>query len=208
MPNQYTFNPRKITKPCDHCGEPMETYPKAIARGHGKFCSLACTTAARRVPLADRFWTRVEKSGDCWPWNGRLNHAGYGEIDSGGHSRNGGRPLLAHRVSWELHYGSIPSGLHVLHQCDNPPCCNPAHLFLGTNTDNVRDKVEKARQHRGERSPLSKLTEQQVMDIRARYATGTIMQKDLCAEYGVSPATMSQLLSGKLWRHLLNQSDS
>lgn len=93
------------------------------------------------TPLADLFWHLVDKRGpdDCWPWQGSL-YVGYGRIKDGQRGRVG-----AHRVSWELHHGPIPDGLWVLHRCDNPPCVNPAHLFLGTPGDNVRDMHAKGR---------------------------------------------------------------
>lgn len=93
-------------------------------------------------PLADRFWAKVQKAGpdDCWPWLASRMPKGYGKLGIASTT-----PKLAHRVSWELHYGPIPEGLFVCHRCDNPPCVNPAHLFLGTCTDNLRDMVAKGR---------------------------------------------------------------
>jgi HNH endonuclease len=90
-----------------------------------------------------RFWTYIKKADGCWGWTGKPNGAGYGAM------RVNGRTTRAHRVSWVIHNGSIPLGIHVLHRCDNPPCCNPDHLWLGTNADNMADKVRKNRQARG-----------------------------------------------------------
>jgi hypothetical protein len=87
----------------------------------------------------DRFWEKVDKSGDCWLWTGHRGCKGYGAAWAEG------RHQAAHRVSWELAFGAIPDGLHVLHHCDNPPCVNPDHLWLGTNSDNQRDCVAKGR---------------------------------------------------------------
>lgn len=104
-------------------------------------------TKPRRVKsLADRFWAKVDKRGpdECWLWTGcRKKAFGYGKIGEG---RMGQRTLLAHRVSWEITNGSIPDGAMVLHRCDNPPCVNPRHLFLGDQLDNMRDMVSKGRQ--------------------------------------------------------------
>ena len=86
-----------------------------------------------------RFWDRVDKSGDCWPWIGSRQVNGYG------HVRSQNRSLYAHRVAWTLANGPIPPGLWVLHRCDNPPCVNPSHLFLGTARDNTLDSIAKGR---------------------------------------------------------------
>jgi hypothetical protein len=100
-------------------------------------------------PLAERFWPKVVKSDGCWLWVGAKFERGYGCIVAGG-PRINGRPaerrhLYAHRVSYELSVGPIPDGLYVCHHCDNPPCVNPSHLFLGTATDNNRDREAKGR---------------------------------------------------------------
>ena len=94
------------------------------------------------TPLVDRFWARVEKTATCWNWTGARLPKGYGMI--GARSWRDGWQC-AHRVSWELHFGAIPDGLHCLHRCDNPPCVNPAHLWLGTNADNAADRDSKGR---------------------------------------------------------------
>mgnify|MGYP001614251477 CR=1 FL=1 len=107
---------------------------------------------SRPVPLVDRFWAKVDKHGPvpehcpelgpCWLWLGALNRDGYGDIARTG--RRGGR-TKSHRYSWELHFGPIPTGKEVCHHCDNPPCPNPRHLFLGTQKDNIRDMLTKGR---------------------------------------------------------------
>ena len=97
-------------------------------------------------PLAERFWENVDRSAGpdgCWPWIKARMPSGYGMIGIGR------RPALTHRVAWELAHAH-PGDAHVLHRCDNPPCCNPAHLFLGTNSDNIADRVEKGRSPTGE----------------------------------------------------------
>lgn len=96
---------------------------------------------ASRRPLADRFWEKVDRSGDCWTWTAYRNPAGYGEINLGG--RLGA--VLAHRVAYELTFDVAPGDLHVLHRCDNPACVRPDHLFLGTHIDNMRDMTAKGR---------------------------------------------------------------
>lgn len=102
-------------------------------------------------PIAERFWPRVEKrdADECWEWKGSRLQKGYGTMPCWPFKR----PALAHRVSWEIHNGNIPDGLIVCHRCDNPPCVNPAHLFLGSHQDNLRDMVKKGRQVLGDGNP-------------------------------------------------------
>jgi len=95
--------------------------------------------STRPRPIGERFWEKVDKSGDCWTWKGGTFRFGYGSF------RVGDRRIPAHRVSWELAFGKIADGMCVLHTCDNPGCVNPAHLRLGTQQDNVRDAREKGR---------------------------------------------------------------
>ena len=85
------------------------------------------------------FWFRVDKRQDCWLWLGSVNNYGYGTL---GHNK---KVILAHRYAWEITNGAIPDGLLVCHSCDNPPCVNPDHLFLGTHTDNLNDCISKGR---------------------------------------------------------------
>lgn len=92
-------------------------------------------------PAAEKFWSKVDRRGpeECWPWTGGCIKAGYGRICESG------RDEYTHRYSWRLHFGEIPPGLEVCHKCDNPPCCNPAHLFVGTHRDNMHDALRKGR---------------------------------------------------------------
>ena len=94
------------------------------------------------LPLAERFARYLSPGApeDCWEWRGQFNACGYGKFRLTPNSMN-----LAHRVAWQIAHGPIPDGLHVCHHCDNPPCCNPAHLFLGTHGDNMRDREIKGR---------------------------------------------------------------
>lgn len=99
------------------------------------------------TPIADRFWPKVQKTDVCWLWIGATS-AGYGRIGRG--------RAKDHEVSWELHNGPVPHGLWVLHKCDNPPCVRPDHLFLGTQSDNMKDAEAKGRLKHPGRAPRAK----------------------------------------------------
>lgn len=147
--------------------------------------------------FAARFWSHVDKAGDCWPWTKSLRKSGYGQC------WDGRRVRAAHRVAWELTFGPIPAGAHVCHRCDNPLCCKPAHLFLGTGADNMADMVAKGRSLRGERHPGAKLTEEDVLEIRRLYAPprrhGIV--REIARRFGVTPSAVAAIGSGRCWQH-------
>lgn len=152
-----------------------------------------------RATLSDRFWKKVDRrqAGECWPWTASLHDKGYGQIylaEAEGESRK----EFAHRVAWLLTSGSIPEGLHVLHKCDNRSCCNPEHLFLGTNGDNVADKVKKGRQEKGSAHTCAKLTEDQVRAIRRDTRTLQV----IADQYGVHNVTVLDAKAGRTWKHV------
>jgi len=152
--------------------------------------------------LATRFWEKVVYSGgadSCWFWTAYTNPSGYGMI------RNGKWMALAHRVSWTLANGRIPDGKQVLHHCDVRFCVNPSHLYLGTNADNIRDKVARGRsgfshpERQGELHPLAKLNQEQVEVIRTKpYIFGS--GKELAERFGVSRALITRIRKGQLWK--------
>jgi hypothetical protein len=133
----------------------------------------------------------VDPSG-CWLWTGALNRDGYGTMHVGP------KTMLAHRVAYLLYVSSLGESVGVLHLCDRPACVNPAHLFPGTHTDNMRDMAAKGRGVRPRR-PASKLTLNQAVTIRFRHAQGGVTGRALAKEYGVCGATVSHIVNGKTW---------
>ena len=168
---------------CPYC----KSIVTILKRQHS-YCSDTC-----------RFWDKVEILGpdDCWNWTAVKGKEGYG------HFKYKGRQTQAHRMAWILTNGPIPDNFHVLHHCDNPPCCNPAHLFLGTQTDNMRDMFEKNRQPRqyGEYNPRAKLTTQQVKTIKLKLDRG-IFHHILAKRYKVARETIGDINTGKRWSHI------
>lgn len=168
------------------------------------------------TPKQERnFWKKVDKSGpnDCWLWTAAKSKKGYGSFGAGKNSSS-------HRISWTLSNGQIPDELCVCHRCDNPPCVNPDHLFLGTNLDNVRDKISKGRARydcgdnhharlrpermaRGERCSNAKLTAEKVIEIRTIYAAGGTTLKKLGAQFDVHLSLISLVVQRKIWKHIL-----
>jgi hypothetical protein len=164
----------------------------------------------RPLPLAERFWPKVKTLGplDCWEWQAAKTDKGYGVIASDIDDRKRrGLPVMmkAHRASWELARGPLPSGpLCVLHRCDNPPCVNPTHLFLGTNADNIRDMHAKGRDNNGPRrhgsaNHLTKLTPAQALEMRELYQWGA-SPKALATRFGVNVSHVRYVGIGRLWK--------
>lgn len=158
-----------------------------------------------KLSLEARFLRLVEVKGEgeCWPWGGERNSSGYGIFWKGEGGGSGGR-TSAHRMAWVVANGrEIPSGLHVLHSCDCPPCVNPAHLRVGTPADNGRDKAERGRcaDQWGENNPATDLTEREVRDIRTLREWGA-RGVDLAAEYGVSQQAICGIVKRRSWRRV------
>lgn len=204
-------------KECPICGQTFQP-----ASGQSKYCSLGCRNAARRAayvpkarrtlrPLADRLWSRVDigTPNDCWEWQGYRNGSkrGYGQIGLG---RKADGLVETHRAAWLVTRGHIPPGLVVRHRCDNPPCCNPLHLMLGTQAQNVQDAIDRGRIARGFALPHCRLSMAQVMAIRDEYvrdaypvsgvlAGGRMRSnaRELAVAYGVTESYVLQVASGK-----------
>ncbi len=153
--------------------------------------------ALARLPNASRALLRHrETTADgCWRWTGFVLN-GYGEV----HLHRNARTCRVHRLAWVIYRGAIPDGLCVLHHCDKPLCFNPDHLFLGTQGDNIADKVAKQRQARGERQGNARLTREQAEEIRALYVRGKVSQRALGEQFGVHLGTIHQVVTEKTWR--------
>lgn len=190
---------RRVVAACVHCGVERPIIQAHAADPSRKFCSRACKVAATKTTeaLARRFWPKVTRSAGCWLWRGMIGTNGYGRL------RNGrDEPVLyAHRVSYELNIGPIPNGMNVCHRCDNPPCVRPDHLFLGSDADNMADKVAKGRQERGAQHHAAKLTESDVVEIRRLYRP-RIGVSALAERFGVSRRTIHDVATGRKWAHI------
>ena len=149
-----------------------------------------------------RFWAKVAKRGpdDCWEWQAsRHPQWEYGQFWLGVAVGEVGR---AHRFSWEIHnLRQIPSGLVICHHCDNPPCVNPRHLFLGTPADNAADRNAKERQAKGEGSATAKLKESDVVEMRGLAAAGASFE-ELSKKYDVDRSVVSCTCRGLYWQHV------
>lgn len=183
---------------------------------------------SREPDSVARFWSKVDKSGgddDCWPWRGTRNREHYGRVYCGK------RRVAAHRIAYLLAIGPVPDGLFVCHACDNPPCCNPRHLWTGDAAANVADRVTKGRSAsgdrsgtrlhpevlsrgddhwsrrtpgrlaRGEQNGYAKLSVTDVQAIRERHAAGT-SAKALGRVFGVADVTILSICKNKTWRHV------
>jgi hypothetical protein len=170
-----------------------------LARWAGRrFCSQACHGASRLGATpetsTEALLRRIAPDArtGCHNWTGSTNKHGYGTLT------HGNRKVAAHRLAYVVWVGEIPPEMQVCHRCDNRSCINPAHLFLGTNLENLADRQAKGRQARGETHARAKLTEQDVRAIRSsvrRYA-------DIAADYRVSETTVSNIISRRSWAHV------
>lgn len=170
----------------------------ATTLGRTWTASQRAASDARQIPLTERIMSRIEHDtvGGCWLWTGAMvNATGYGTIGFAGRSHG------AHRASYMAFVGEIPPGLLVCHKCDTPACVNPAHLFLGTVTDNARDMVAKGRKPimAGSRHPGAILVEANIPVIRRLIADG-LGNKEIGVRFGVTADVVNAIRAGRSWK--------
>lgn len=146
--------------------------------------------------ILKRFWSKVNKTEKCWLWTACVHGNGYGGFTI---LRKETPP---HRFSWIIHRGDIPRGYWVLHKCDVRLCVNPDHLFIGDVRDNTQDMVIKLRQAKGENQGLSKLTTDQVIEMRKLYVPRKTSLRFLANKFNVSPSQVCAIVHRKVWKHL------
>lgn len=179
---------------CEECNKEFEPRPYQVKIGTGRYCSTKCRGSGvnKPIPVEDRIFKFIKKlsEGGCWLFTGFRNKDGYGKIGT-----TPGKSEPAHRVMYKIKNGEIPKGRVVMHTCDNPACCNPEHLMLGTVNDNVQDMVKKGRNVALSKSDKSKFSIDTINLIRAEY-TGRRGQKlQLSKKYNCSPTTITNILN-------------
>lgn len=185
---------------CKYCHMAFEA--RLTSQGNPpRFCCMTCRNRSRTKPLAERFWPSVDTSGGpeaCWPWKGCRKPAGYGLV------RDSGRTIVAHHAAFFLTHGRWPDSL-VCHRCDNPPCCNPAHLFEGTQAQNMEDMKAKGRGRGhtayGEENPAAKFREDDIRKMRQLAAAGHTYAA-IGRQFGVDSYTVSRIVRRLRWAHV------
>ena len=194
-------NGRKLWSCTCTCGETLVVRSSELVKGRKKSCgckrselvSMARRAFSKTTTSDQAIQSRIEKvASGCWEWTGRRDADGYGI------AWVGGKKSVASRLAYETYVAPIPVGMAVCHKCDNPPCVNPDHLFVGTTADNIHDSVRKGRFSRGEKIYTAKLTEADVRDIRN--SPGNLAE--LASKYGVHQNTIRRVINGRAWRHV------
>lgn len=190
-------SPTPDWKFCAYCGKPFGVDPKYPANfKRQKFCGNACAHARKKHSperVRASFWSMVDKTGDCWLWTGYRQPDGYGQFRANSKFYN------SHKFAYELAYGPVPDGLEVMHTCDQPHCCNVAHMHLGTHLDNMRDCYNKRRHAFGMRNTRAKLTDGQVRELRVLRDQGWKFH-ELSARFGISSSHACNIYGRKAWR--------
>jgi hypothetical protein len=229
MQIDVTGLPLIVERVCRYCEANFIIPRSQLKHRRADYCGYHCRGMGERTVLADRFWPKVNQTPTCWLWTARLNKGGYGTFGPGGREHN----RLATHIAWKLATGTYPpSGMLVCHSCDVRACIRNdepgiyiirgiarprfGHLWLGTHADNAADMIEKGRQPspterstvmlehapKGERNGRSKLNRSTIAEIAAKHAAG-VSQVALAGEYHLAQSTISRLVNGKRWGHLM-----
>ena len=195
---------KQVPRKCVYCRKEFTASLNRIERDK-RYCSWICVQldgSNRSAPFEERLVSQISFPKDekeCALWTGNKDKAGYGKITK---KVNGEYVhLRTHRAVYELYFGSLEPMVNVLHSCDMPSCCNILHLFVGSHADNVRDKVSKDRQARGEKVNHAKLTEREVMKIKRLIKEG-IRITDIASRFDVGITTISEIKAGRTWKHI------
>lgn len=163
---------------------------------------------SKRLPqlsesILDRFLSKIAYTANinnCWDWMGGISRGGYGNF--GVRINNATKNIICTRLSYFIHNNKDPYGFAVLHKCDNRKCVNPNHLYLGSNKDNSEDMVQKNRQASGVNNGSSKLSEQQVIEIRKEYVFRTVSFQKLANKFNLAKATVKSIIKRETWKHI------
>lgn len=188
----------KITKICDECGGAFKVHPCRISTA--RWCSKKCAGLGMCISPQELFerYVKIAAPEGCWEWSGARDRDGYGICGNRSGSEGERR---AHRFSYELHFGPITEGFIICHRCDNPPCCNPAHLYLGTDADNATDRKDRLGYPLGCKNSNAKLTESTVGEIKAALRSGMSGYR-LAKQFGVSERAINFIRHGRTWKHV------
>jgi len=145
--------------------------------------------------ILEDVWEKINIGGedDCWEWVGNIRKDGYADFTVGG------KKILVHRAAYQTRIKEIPKDICVLHTCDNRKCCNPKHLFLGTQCDNIKDMIKKERNAKGNQYPNTKLNKEKVFKIKKLYSTNKYSQKELAKQFNVDASEISRVINNKIW---------
>jgi hypothetical protein len=179
---------------CQTCEKEFFARAYQIKIGTGKYCSAKCRGKGvnKPIPVEDRILKFIDIKGEneCWEFTGFKNKNGYGKIGI-----SNGKVDSAHRVMYKIYNGNIPEDMVIMHTCDNPACCNPKHLVLGTQNDNIKDMISKGRFV--PRNTPHKLTEEQMNEIRNKYTGKRGGKVKLAKEYNVVVTTITNILNNE-----------
>lgn len=193
-PDPINYNPKKerwIFK-CD-CGKEKSILKGGVTKKTKPTKTCGCILSKEEILNK---YTHIKENG-CLEWTGYKDKKGYGQ------AHHYYKRLFAHRLSWMVHKGEIPEGMLVCHTCDNPPCCNPDHLFLGTYKENIQDMIRKGRSNtpKGERVRSSKLKNSDIYEIKKLFEKGYSMQ-EISNIYMCARSTISNIINRKTWKHI------